>query len=272
MNIKELRKMFPAPFALSVLKRALELNPEKPDMETASKEYAEEMKKRPTRYDFYFVAPSGIAQISADSVSVEIEKYQPIYHLIAVQARLGKLEQKTLNELMAIYGEHIKIHPTKRFALKGQLNNFFDIGHYVSIVGVDTVPAIPRSELTDEILKTLAKNALAHYMEYQSQIEGWQNTIKRFENMLKERDDIKIRRRLDETRKKLEAMPPFVEFLLTCPLEFGDSIVAKTYSVFSSDKTIQEYMKIATKKLADTLRTPITEFKIVQCEVYDLAD
>ena len=269
MSIKELRKQFPAPFALSVLKRALELNPEKPDMETASKEYAEEMKKRPTRYDFYFVAPSGIAQISADSVSVEIEKYQPIYHLIAVQARLGKLEQKTLNELMAIYGEHIKIHPTKTFALKGSLNNFFDISHYVSIVGVDTVPAIPRSELTDEILKTLAKNILCCHMDYVAIIEGEEHKIeylKKYGDMR----DFKTRHRIDEARKKIGEMPPFEEFVLNHTMEFGDSIVARTYSVFYSGKTIREYLKIATKKLADTLRIPITEIKITQCEVHDL--
>lgn len=272
MNIKELRKMFPAPFALSVLRRALEINADVPDVETAVKEYASEMSKRPTRYDFYYAAPCGTAQLFAGKVSAETEKYRPVYGLLLAQKNRGALEQKDVDELMAAYGEHIMVHPTKRFALKGQLNNYFDTAHYLSIVGVDIVPAIPRSELTDEILITLAKNTLAHYMDYQSQIEGWQNTIKRHEDILKERNDPKIRRHLNDTKKKLESMPPFVEFLLTRPLEFGDSIVAKTYSVFYSGKTIQEYLNLATKKLADTLCTPITEFKIVQCEVYDLAD
>jgi len=272
MNIKELRKMFPAPFALSVLKRALEINSDVPDVETAVKEYASEMSKRPTRYDFYYAAPCGTAQLFAGKVSAETEKYRPVYGLLLAQKNRGALEQKDVDKLMAAYGEHIKVYPTKTYALKGQLNNYFDTAHYLSIVGVDTVPAIPRSELTDEILITLAKNILSYHMDYEAQKEGWQESIKRLEKVAAERRDPKIRRKLDDAKKSLAEMPPFEEFFLTKNLEFGDSIVAKTYSVFSSDKTIQEYMKIATKKLADTLRTPITEFKIVQCEVYDLAD
>ena len=269
MNIKELRKMFPAPFALSVLRRALEINSDVPDVETAVKEYASEMSKRPTRYDFYYVAPCGTAQLFAGKVSAETEKYRPVYGLLLAQKNRGALEQKDVDELMAAYGEHIMVHPTKRFALKGQLNNYFDTAHYLSIVGVDTVPAIPRSELTDEILITLAKNILCCHMDYTAIIEGEEHKIeylKKYGDM----QDFKTRHRIDEARKKIEKMPPFEEFVLNHAMEFGDSIVARTYSVFYSGKTIQEYLKIATKKLEQTLNLPHLEIKITQCEVHDL--
>ena len=271
MNIKKLRKQTLAPFALSVLKRAIEINPDEPDVETAISEYAEKMRERATRYDFYFVMPNGNDELSVGKVSSEIEKNQVIYKLLAAKEKDGNLEQKNIDAIMAMYGENIKVHPTRTFTLKGDLNNYFSTSHYLSMIGINTVPAISRSELTDEILKTLAKNALCYHLDYQTKVESLKGNIKHFEEMIAEHRDHNIRRRLNEVKKELDEIPAFDQFLLEQSMEFGDSIVAKSYSSFYSSKTIKEYIRIATKKLMQTLNIPELEIKIVQCDVYDLA-
>jgi len=270
MNIKELRKRFAAPYALSVLKRALELNPDEPDMETAVKEYAEIMKKRPTWHDFYFVEPSAVSELSVNKISVETEKYEPIYHLLAVKARSGKLEQKTLDQLMAIYGQHIEVSPIKTIELKGQLNNYYHAGQYLTVVGIETVPVIERSELTDEILETLAKNALYHYSEYADFLDRKKQEVALLESC--EQKSGEVVRRLKKAKEALQTEFSLEKIMFDHPLVFGDSIVAKKYSFFSHDKLVREYMEIATKKVQQSLNLPALEIKIIQCEGFDLND
>ena len=273
MNIKELRKLHPAPFALSVLMRALELNPDEPDLATAIEEYAAEMKKRPTRCDFNIVMHSSANRLAVSKVSSETEKYQPIYRLLAVQKMNGKLEQKAVDNIMAIRGEHIEIYPAKYFDLKGYINNFFEINNDICIVGIDVSPAIPKVELTlkEEIMATLTKNVLAHYMEYAFRQENLEQEIARLKKILEEKDDAKLQHRLDLALKKQKTVVPFMDFLLSQPIVFYDSIVKKQYSFLREEgRPIQEYLKQAAKKQAEAIGIKQLEFTIVQAEVHDL--
>jgi len=275
MNIKELRKQFPAPYALSVLKRALELNPDKPDMATAIREYGEKMKKRPTCYDFPIVMQRGLNELIIGKVSAETEKYRPIYKMLAVMERNGSLEQKNVDAIMAIHGEHIEVHhPAKSVTLKGTINGFYEVSHYISIIGIDVSPTIDIAELTlqEEIRATLVKNVIYHYMEYAYQCESREKEIAHLTEVTEWKHEAKLVRRLETLKKEKQNMPPFIEFFLEQKIAVYDSIMKKpSYFFQEKDRTMRYYLKQAAKKQAEAIGIPQLEITIVQAEMHDLA-
>ena len=275
MNVKELRKQFPAPYALSVLKRALELNPYRPEMEIAIAEYAEKMKKRPTRYDFHIIMNSGINQLTIGKVSAETEKYRPIYKALCVLERNGNLQQKTVEEIMAIYGEHIEVHhPAKSFTLKGAINGFYEVSHYIGIIGIDVIPAINKVELTlkEEIRATLVKNVIYHYMEYAYQCEKREKEISHLTEITEWKHEAKLLHRLETLKQEKQNMPPFIEFFLEQKIAVYDSIMKKPgYFFQEEDRTMRYYLKQAAKKQAEAIGVPQLEITIMQAEMHDLA-
>lgn len=242
MNIKELRKKYPAPFALSVLQRAIEIDQDDPNVAKASREYIASLQNHQTPCDWYYV------ELLADKlktirISTEVYAARKDVERLAWHAMSDDVDEQLLNETIAKLGEKIEIHPVREIELSGNVTGFMQKGNYVAVIGLDVTPVAKDKELFASLLNTMEKNAISAYMQYMYQKE-----------------------------KGGKVPVTFEEFFLNMRIQFYDSLMERPICSFQSEiRTMENYLSVATKMLAENNRWRKFEISLVQCQVIDLS-
>lgn len=234
MKLKELRKEYPA-YSLSVLKRALEINPDKPDIGEALREYAKTKEPCPTPIEFYYVLKL-VDNLRMVKVATQVPSGEKLIRRLAWQALTDDVDELSFCEAVAKTGQYIKIFPVKKIDIAGNVNGYLQKENYLVIVGLEVRPKVTDTEAFSEVINTLAKNALAFYLEY----KGRENVT--------------------------EDMPKFQKFFLEHIISFYDSIFESPITSFQNEsRTMADYLRIALTTLDKD------EIKLVQLQVIDMS-
>ena len=234
MSLKELRKEYPA-YPLSVLKRALEINPDKPDIGEALREYAKGKESSPTPFEFYYVLKL-VDNLRMVKVATQVPSGEKLVRRLAWQALTDDVDELSFCEAVAKTGQYIKIFPVKKIDIVGNVSGYLQKGKYLVIVGLEVEPKVADTEVFAEVINTLTKNALAFYLEY------------------KERSQI------------TEHMPTFKKFFLDHVISFYDSIFESPITSFQTEnRTMADYLRFAPTMLDKDA------INLVQLQVIDMS-
>ncbi len=235
MSLEELRKKYPAPFALSVLRRAIEIDQDDPDVAKALREYAKGKESCSTPVEFYYVLKL-VDNLRMVKLATQIPSGENLIRRLAWQALTDDVDELSFCEAVAKTGQNIKIYPIKKIDISGNVNGYLQKENYLVIVGLEVRPKVADTEAFSEVINTLGKNAISAYMQYMYKKE-----------------------------KGGKVPVTFEEFFLNMRIQFYDSLMERPiYSFQTKMHTMADYLRITLKMLGKD------KIELVQLQVVNL--